>query len=382
MRPSAQDRANGARRAESVRRVAIVSPDPSNRAGGVERVCALLCDVFERQGWEVSIVGPTRQLTRLQFRLGLNYPALSWSATGTTRDDANDLGLIVTNGFLGIGCPRRIPRVHLYHGTMVASTRAQSRETPLHERLRRAGSAGLTEALAGRSASRIVCVSETVAEEVRRYYRLRPDAIIPNGIDTDTFAPRDMTDARDRLGLSRAGRYALFVGRLEHGKGSDLLVEGAARGGYELLVAGPTGAPGTRHLGILEPDALSEAYAASDCVLFPSRYEACSLVVLEALACGRPLLSTRVGWMRTFLRAVPEYEALCIEPNIEDISTRLHTLPNIASTGLVAAARAYVLNNNSLEHWAGRWQRLVEKMCPYDAQDGVRGVGIGASRSE
>ncbi len=379
MRRSARDRANLAQRVEPVRRVAIISPAPSNRAGGVERVCALLGDVFERQGWDVSIVGPTCRLTRLQFRLGLNYPALSWSATKTTRD-RNDLDLIVTNGFLGIGCPRSIPRIHLYHGTMVASTRAQSRETPMRERLRRAGSAGFTEALAGRSASRAVCVSETVAEEVHRYYRLRPDAIIPNGIDTEIFAPRDRTEARDRLGLARAGRYALFVGRLEHGKGSDLLVEGAARGGYELLVAGPTGAPGTRHLGILAPEALSDAYAASDCVLFPSRYEACSLVVLEALACGRPLLSTRVGWMRTFLGAIPEYERLCIEPSIGDISTRLSALTDIESAGLLANARAYVLENNSLEHWARRWHELIEELYPSDARDGARRVETGASR--
>jgi glycosyltransferase involved in cell wall biosynthesis len=342
--------------------VAIVSPDPSNGAGGVERVCALLGDVLERQGWNVSIVGPTRPLTRWQFRLGLNYPALSWSATETARS-RRDLDLIVTNGFLGLGCPRRIPRVHLFHGTMVASTRALSGDAPAHERVRRTVSAGLTEALAGRGATRLVCVAETVAEEVRRYYRLRPDAIVPNGIDTDTFAPRDMAAARDRLGLRSDGRYALFVGRLEHGKGSDLIIEGAARAGYELLIAGSTGAPGTRHLGVLAPEALADAYAASDCVLFPSRYEACSLVVLETIACGRPLLSTRVGWMKTLLRAVPGYETLCVEPSVEDISARLRALIGTAHAGLLAAARRFVLENNSLECWSGRWQELIATLA-------------------
>jgi glycosyltransferase involved in cell wall biosynthesis len=339
----------------------IVSPDPANPAGGVERVCTLLGDVLERQGWDVRIVGPEHRPTRLQFRLGLGYPLLSWSSTETIRAQP-DLDLIVTNGFLGVGCPRRIPRVHLYHGTMVAGTKAQSAGMPARECLRRIGSAGLTETLAGRGARRLVCVSETVADEVRHFYRLRPDAVIPNGVDMNIFAPRDMYGARERLGLPRDGRYALFVGRLEHGKGSDLLVGAATRAGYELLIAGSTGATGTRHLGILEPDALADAYAASDCVLFPSRYEACSLVVLEALACGRPLLSTRVGWMRTLLRAVPAYEALCIEPNIEDIAARLDTLAEIESDALVSAARTFVLENNSLERWSERWQQLIQEM--------------------
>jgi glycosyltransferase involved in cell wall biosynthesis len=343
------------------RRVAIVSPDPSNQAGGVERVCALLGEALEGQGWEAEIVGPTHAPTRWQSRLGLNYPLLSRSATAATRA-RRDLDLIVTNGFLGLGCPPGVPRIHLYHGTMVGNAQAQRGSVPTRERLRRTVGAGLTEALSGRRATRVACVSDLVAEEVLRRYRLRADAVIPNGIDTATFAPREMHSARERLGLSGDRRYALFVGRLEHGKGSDLVVEGAARGGYELLIAGPTAAPGARHLGVLAPAALAEAYGAADCVLFPSRYEGCSLVVLEALACGRPLLTTRVGWMGTLLRAVPAYDALCIEPAVEQIAARLRAMTHFDSSKPCAAARAFVLANNSLERWAARWGKLIEEL--------------------
>lgn len=344
-------------------RAAIVSPDPSNRAGGVERVCTLLGELLGRRGWEVHIVGPTIAPTRWRFRLGLDYPALTWSATSATRARPS-FDLVVSNGFLGAGCPSKVPRIHLYHGTMVGNTRAQGDTLPVRERLRRSASAGLTEALAGRGARRIVCVSERVGQEVRRYYRLHPDAIVPNGIDTKLFAPREMSSARDRLGLAGHGRYALFVGRLEHGKGSDLLLEGARHGGYELLTAGPGGTHGARHLGVLDPQTLADAYAASDCVLFPTRYEGCSLVVLEALACGRPLLTTRVGWMSTLLRAVPRYSSLCIESTTGDIAKRLRQLTaqniDIASS----QARAFVLEHNGLESWAEHWGRLITEFEP------------------
>jgi glycosyltransferase involved in cell wall biosynthesis len=352
----------------------IVSPDPSNRAGGVERVCAQLGGVLERQGWDVSIVGPTRTVKRWEFRLGLSYPALTWSATATTRT-RRPLDLIVTNGYLGAGCPRGIPRVHIYHGTMVGNTRAQGDNLPVRERLRRTASAGITEALAGRGAARVVSVSEVVGEEVHRYYRLRSDAIVPNGIDTDIFAPREMSDARDRLGLPRDGRYALFVGRLEHGKGSDLVIEGARRGGYELLIAGSTGALGARHLGVLDPKTLADAYAASDCVLLPTRYEGCSLVVLEALACGRPLLSTRVGWMSTLLREVPRYGPLCIEPTIEDIARGLRELTGSETTRLCAEAQAFVAENNSIERWTERWGKVIGELAADPTDSEPQAVG-------
>lgn len=325
-------------------------------------MCAQIGAVLELEGWEVSIVGPSRPVGRWEFRLGLSYPTQTWSATAPIRAKPAPQ-LVVTNGFLGAGAPRGIPRIHLYHGTMVGNTAAQGDALPVRERVRRTVSAGLTEALAGRGAQRIVCVSEPVAEEVHRYYRLCADAVIPNSVDTELFAPRDMSEARDRLGLPQTARYALFVGRLEHGKGSDLLLQGARHGGYELLIAGATGAPGSRHLGVLDPKELAYAYAASDCVLLPSRYEGCSLVVLEALASGRPLLTTRVGWMSTFLRGVPEYDTLCIEPDVEDIARRLRALSRERTDPLCSRARAFVIERNGAEPWSKRWQGLISGLA-------------------
>ena len=145
---------------------------------------------------------------------------------------------------------------------------------------------------------------------------------------------------------------------------------------------------------------LADAYAAADCVVFPSRYEGCSLVVLEALACGRPLLTTRVGWMGTLLRAVPAYDALCIEPTVEAIALRLRQLENFQSAELCAAARAFVLANNGLARWATHWGELIDHarcaqaergfcrwrasiaLLPRHARSGVPHGGLGASAAK
>jgi glycosyltransferase involved in cell wall biosynthesis len=339
-------------------RVAIVSPNPSNQAGGVEWVCMLLAQMLERQGWQASIVGPARPPTQWEFRLGLSYPVLARSGMRAARAERPDL--IVTNGYLGLDGRDGPPRVHIYHGTMVGVTKALKQALPRRERARRTLSAGATEALGGRTATSVVCVSEATADEVRRYYHVSADAIIPNGIDIDTFAPRDRTGARERLDLPPEGRYATFVGRFEHGKGAQPTVEAARRAGYELLIAGPKGAAGARHLGILAPERLADAYAAADCVVLPTLYEACSLVVLEALACERPLITTPVGWMNTLLQAVPEYRQLCVRPTVEDISARMEALADLSTASLTSAARAFVLEHNSLGRWAEQWEKLID----------------------
>lgn len=313
--------------------------------------------VIEEQGWRTSVIGPSGPPSRWQFRLGLGYPVMSLSAVKAARELRPDV--IVSNGYLGAGRTNGTPRVHVYHGTMIGDTRAAAAASPLRERVRRTVSAGATEALAGRCATRLVCVSESAAAEARRYYRAHVDRVVPNGIDTATFAPRASDVARARFGLASDGRYALFVGRLERRKGSDIVLDAVRGTDYELMIAGGTGASGARHLGVLEPDGLADAYAAADCVVFPSRYEGCSLVVLEALACGRPLLTTGVGWMETFLREVPSYEALRVEPTVEDVKARLLALPDIDTTELTSRARAFVLEHNSLERYAAHWRELL-----------------------
>ncbi len=339
-------------------RAVVISPDPSHGSGGVERMALLQARVLKEQGWDTSIVGPKRPPTRWQFRLGLGYPSMSLSAGRAALGENPDV--IVSNGYLG-GCfSHGVPRIHVYHGTMIGDTRAEAGVLPIHERVRRTLSAGATEAVTGRCATKLVCVSEAAATEARRYYRAHVDDVIPNGIDTAVFAPRESREARTRLGIPANGRYALFVGRMDHRKGSDILLEATRSAGYELLIAGASGVREARHLGLLGPEELADAYSASDCVVFPSRYEACSLVVLEALACGRPLLSTRVGWMSTFLRAVPAYEALCVEPTLEDVRDRLLALPDLDVTGLASQARAFVLAHNSLERYAEHWRKLLE----------------------
>ena len=145
-------------------------------------------------------------------------------------------------------------------------------------------------------------------------------------------------------------------------KGADLLLPSCTRAGYELLVAGASTLDGGRELGMLSPEETAWAYTAADCVLFPTRYEACSWVVLEALASGTPLVTTRVGWMETFLREVPDYRALCVWPDVGDIAAQLESLAGEDQSALTAAARSWMERNGSYAVFAERWGALAERV--------------------
>jgi glycosyltransferase involved in cell wall biosynthesis len=337
-------------------RAVLISPNPSSNAGGVERFCVLLSSVLESAGWSTSLIGPSRTIRPRLARVGFgpSYQAISASR----RARAAHADLVISNGFLG--GPAASRRIHVFHGTMAEHVRHGVTGSRRY-RLREAIGGALPEALAGRRAT-TVAVSASTAHELRRTYFQRTDAVIPNGVDTTVFSPGDRASARTRLGLQGDARYALFVGRFEYRKGADLVPQACRNAGYELLHAGAGAAVDAVALGTLAPPDLAHAYRAADCVVFPTRYEACSFVVLEALACGVPLITTSVGWMADFVRACPAYSRFVVRPELDSVSTTLRELGSHDDTALLAESRDYVERHNRLERFAEQWLALIAEV--------------------
>jgi glycosyltransferase involved in cell wall biosynthesis len=338
-------------------RALIITPGEDPRIGGVERFGTNLATALGLEGWVVDFAYSGRTASRWAARLGLSYAAMSRAAERAIPGPAD---LIVTNGFLG---PRakRSRHIHVFHGTMVGHSWALRGQVPLRETFRGVVCGAAAEARAGRGA-RIVAVSDNARQEVERFYRLRVDFVVPNGIDTDVFRPRPMCEARAMFDLPRDAPIALFVGRLEPRKGSQFLEPAVAAAGYELVVAGPTAPGHGTHLGSLHQTDLALAYNAADVVILPTTYEACSYVVLETLASGTPLITTDVGWMRRFLDAIPQYREFVIEPSARDLTRALGRLRRAEVAALTAAGRAYVVTNNDLRPWARTWISLIDEV--------------------
>ncbi len=134
---------------------------------------------------------------------------------------------------------------------------------------------------------------------------------IPNGIDPENFKDYDVDEFRRKNDLGDHP-FILFLGRLNHIKGPDLLLEAFGKiqtqfPKYHLVYCGPDNGMenqlkimvqdfklgGRVHfLGYTGGKNKSSAYRAADLVVIPSRQEAMSIVVLEAGIAGKPVLLT------------------------------------------------------------------------------------------
>ena len=162
----------------------------------------------------------------------------------------------------------------------------------------------------------IVAASEHERQALADLYGASPErvAVIPCGVDLDLFRPVDQAAARRRLGLQ--GDVLLFVGRMDPIKGLDLLIRAFARlprrPNLSLVVVGGDGGEPefqrnqglARELGVADrvyfrgavpQDLLPDYYSAATVCVVPSHYESFGLSAIEGLACGTPVIASKVG---------------------------------------------------------------------------------------
>jgi UDP-glucose:(heptosyl)LPS alpha-1,3-glucosyltransferase len=190
-------------------------------------------------------------------------------------------------------------------GVHLACVRACGRRVGVRDRITSA-----IERTAVRRARLVICNSEKVASEVAAFHGVDPRRIrvLRNGVDLDRFRPDPGRRARMRAawGVPDGGRVALFLAHgfrrknlltaaaafAEAAEPRDRLViagrdaharrwlrEARAHAGERMVVAGSLALP-------------EDALASADALLHPTLYDASANVVLEAMACGVPPITT------------------------------------------------------------------------------------------
>jgi UDP-glucose:(heptosyl)LPS alpha-1,3-glucosyltransferase len=165
-------------------------------------------------------------------------------------------------------------------------------------------------ALTGRGVRRVIAVSEKVRADLARFYgRTAGVTVVPLGVDTETFHPRNRAEFRDpvraEMGIPGDACLALYVGDLK--KGGAAAVRAAARvPGVRLAlvsasdpaeVAAVARDAGVADRVVVRPRTreVHRYFAAADVFLFPTVYETFGLVICEAMASGLPVVTCRTA---------------------------------------------------------------------------------------
>lgn len=217
------------------------------------------------------------------------------------------IDLIVVNGFISYA-RSDINCIHFVHSAWVKSKYHPIREKvnvrSVYQYLYNWVNSFL-ERMALRNTREVIAVSEQVKKELIDHAKVNSNriSVITNGVDLAEFYPRSVS--RSDFNLSDSNIYALFAGDLKSTRKNlgavlktikavenvHLLVLGSTKGSIYPQMAEDLGIKDRVHFLGFRTN-IADVMSLADLFIYPSRYEACSLVLLEAMATGLPIITS------------------------------------------------------------------------------------------
>lgn len=355
-------------------KIAIVTLNPPTVAGGVERKIFYLRKVLSEAGFEVEtldrsyfnkdykgIFWDLRQLGayKLTYHLGRYFSKKK-----------KHYNLVICDGLSGWNI-KFSPAINVYHGNIAAHAEAIKDGVSILIYLKARYLDTFFERLSGRGKT-IVSVSQSTAEEVKRYFKLNTLTVIENGVNVDLFKPRvNKNQLRKKFSLPTNQFLGLFVGRATYRKGIDILQKIIPQLDSETSIV--TVLSGKKRFAQKKSFSLYNIphfdmpllYSACDFFILPSRYEGCSISVIEAMATELPILITRVGHAREISRKEPKLAEFILKDRNPDLFVKkINQLKKDEKLcqKLGKIERGYVLKNNSLEIFKEKWLNLIKSL--------------------
>ena len=382
-------------------KVALSFPGCHRRAG-VERVMVECLNYLAGRGhethafaseWDRSVLRPevichdVPARGRLAAQQVAAFQTDSGRALAALRPDAiGSFGVAATKGSVVWMQSVHAAWIDTCKRTRTFRERFKQRLNPFHPMILRAEK----KLLAGRRYRRLIALTPQVKDDLARFYAV-PAAdveILPNGFSRSEFNPgnrrRERAEMRRSLGFPAEARVIVFVANEAERKGLPQLLSAVAKLAdptlHVLAVGRFDPAASARladSLGLASrvrfPGAsaqVAQFYAAADLFALPTQYEAWGLVIIEAMACGLPVLTSRLAGAAV---AVAEGFSgqLLDEPRDEAEITRklavlLETLPGLVDEDVARSVEPY-----EWSHVLSRYEKILSDVAAADAKSSI-----------
>lgn len=287
------------------------------------------------------------------FSLRKDFSSLEQRAGGFDVVHDNGLSAFSLNS-KAVSCPRAVTIHHL------ARTTLKALEASFLGRVRNLrGEIGISpfiEPICIRRADRIIAVSQFTKQDIMSVFGIPESkiAVIYHGVHPEDYVLPEEARAEIRNGLGiNSQQMILFAGKLAPRKGVDVLIRALPQVLKEvevkLVLAGSGNQQDYQHLaqtlgisdkirfvGRVPDDALRLLFSSCDLFVLPSRLEGLGIVILEAMAAGKPVVATNVGGIPELIES--GQNGILVEANNE---------------GKLAGAIVKVLSNKSLAQIIG-----------------------------
>jgi len=214
----------------------------------------------------------------------------------------------------------------------------------------------------------IMTNSKLVKDQIRHYYGVSPDRIrvIYNSVDLQRFnisvKDRFREAIRTQYGIGESDRVIFFVGNGFQLKGLPILMEalsGLQNNRLRLVVAGsdPIGPHqrwaqkngiGDRTIFLGYQTGLERFYGAADLFILPTRYDPFANVCLEAMACGTPVITTRMNGVSEIIKH--GYDGFVLNNrDVEELSSRILDFLRLSDRSLMGERAATKAQSFTME---------------------------------
>ena len=344
-------------------KIAVAFPGV-HRRGGVERVAYESARFLARVGHEVTVFAGDYEVdpcvcidyreTGIPKWPAYRRPAAFFKAStrrlATTQRDDGPFDALASFGCVcplgGVYWAQSVHAAWMEHSRRLrprfSMLRWKQRLNPVHSELLRLEQLHLGQ----RRYRKVIALTDEVRRDLRRFYDVPSEdvVVLPNGFSPEEFNPenrwRRRAAVRAELGYADSDRVVVFVANELERKGFGPLLRGLAATRdprARLLVVGRVTAGAYGHeiarLGYADrvrfvgpTSDVMKYYAAADVFALPTQYEAWGMVIIEAAACGLPVITSRLAGAAVAIREGGTGRLLDDPADVPDLARKLQEL--------------------------------------------------------